>query len=320
MLKISVCMGIEREVERLIREGKIFDAFEYVKENAPEDLRDTIEKSFRDAEAIKQLDGFWKKIMLILHFAYASQDALERNDKQSLVSCVVSSVNAIKLSVELGMKSITPMLMRNAARALIMMDMKENAERMYLEAEKMCEELGDEELLAAVENDLATLYYDMGKYNEGKVKVEEALEIRRKLEDKEALAETLSTASEIYVKLGNFDEAEKCYSEAEGIYRGLAEAKESFKLNLAILLSNFAMFRKKLGRYHDSEKMLLEALGIFKELEKIDPDFSQFVATAYKHLGDLYREMKEYVKAEEYYKLSREKFRDIQSRWESIAS
>lgn len=308
------------KVEKLLREGRIFDAFECVKENAPDDLKETIEKSFRNAEELKNLEGFWRKIMLILHFTYASQDAVERNDRQSLVSCVVSSVNAIKLSMELGMRRITPLLMRNAARALIMMDLKENAERMYLEAEKVCEDIGDEDMLAAVENDLATLYYEMGKYNEAKVKAEEALEIRRRLQDYEALAESLSTVSEIYVKLGEFDDAEKCYNEAEKLYRELSSKNESFKLNLAILLSNFAMFRKKLGKYHESEKMLLEALDIFKELEKIDIDFSQFVASAYKHLGDLYREMKEYVKAEEYYNLSREKFREIQSRWESVAS
>ena len=320
MLKISVFMEIAKKVEELLRGGRIFDAFEFVKENAPDELKETIEKSFKDAEELKKLDGFWKKIMLILHFAYASQDAVERNDRQSLVSCVVSSVNAIKLSLELGMKKITPLLMRNAARALIMMDMKENAERMYIEAEKVCEETGDEEMLAAIDNDLATLYYDMGKYNEAKVKAEEALEIRRRLENREDLAESLSTASEIYVKLGEFDNAENCYVEAEKLYRELANERESFKLNLAIVLSNFAMFRKKLGRYTEAEKMFLEALDIFQELEKIDPDFSQFVASAYRHLGDLYREMKEYVKAEEYYKLSREKFRDIQKRWESVAS
>jgi|GEM_PF-622882 tetratricopeptide (TPR) repeat protein len=320
MLKISVSMEIAKKVEELLRGGRIFDAFEYVKENAPDELRETIEKSFKDAEEIKKLEGFWKKIMLILHFAYASQEAVEKNDRQSLVSCVVSSVNAIKLSLELDMKRITPILMRNAARALVMMDMKENAERMYLEAEKICEEEGDEEMLAAIDNDLATLYYELGKYNEAKVKAEEALEIRRKLGNKEDIAESLSTASEIYVKLGEFDSAEDCYVEAEKLYRHLSGERESFKLNLAILLSNFAMFRKKLGRYSEAEKMFHEALEIFKELEKIDPDFSQFVASAYKHLGDLYREMKEYVRAEEYYKLSREKFRDIQKRWESIAS
>jgi tetratricopeptide (TPR) repeat protein len=312
-------MEIEKEVERLIREGRIFDAFEFVKQSAPEELRETVEKSFRDAEELKKLDGIWKKLMLILHFVYASQVAVERNDKQSLVSCVVSSVNAIKLSLELGMKAITPILMRNAARALILMDMKENAERMYSEAEKICEENGDEEMLSAIENDLATLYYEMGKYNEAKAKVEEALEIRKRIGGKEELAESFATASEIYVKLGDFDEAEECYSSAERIYRELVGEAESYRLNLAILLSNYAMFRKKLGRYYEAEKMFKEALDIFQSFERVDADFAQFVAAAYRHLGDLYREMKEYSKAEEYYKLSREKFRDIQKRWEGIA-
>lgn len=312
-------MQIEKEVERLIREGRVLEAFEFVKESAPVELRETIEKSFRDAEEIKKLDGIWKKLMLVLHFVYASQEAVETMNRSSLVSCVVASVNAIKLSMELGMKGITPILMRNAARALTLMEMKENAERMYEEAEKICEEIADEELLAMIENDHATLLYEMGKYNEAKVKAEEALEIRKKLGNEEELAESYSTASEIYVKLGNFEEAEDCYAEAERLYRKLAQKFDSFNLNLAILLSNYAMFRKKLGRFLEAERMLKEALDIFLKFEKLDPDFSQFVAAAYRHLGDLYREMKEYKKAEEYYRLSREKFRDIQSRWESVA-
>ena len=313
-------MEITKEVEKLIREGRILDAFEFVKNRAPEEFKETIEKSFRNPEELKKLDGFWKNIMMVLHFVYASQDAVERNDRQSLVSCVVSSVNAIKLSLELGMKKITPILMRNAARALIMMEMKENAERMYMEAEKICNEIEDEEMLAAIESDLAALYFEMEKYAEAKPKIEEAVNIRRKLGDEEGLAESLSTASEIYVKIGDFDAAEECYKEAENLYRRLTQETESLKLNLAILLSNFAMFRKKLGKFDDAEKMFMEALEIFQHLEKVDPDFSQFVASAYRHLGDLYREMKDYAKAEEYYKLSREKFREIQSKWERVAS
>ncbi len=309
-------MEVAREIEELIKDSKIPEAFEVLKKNAPQEVAEIVEKSIRNPKEAKKLEGEWRDITLLLHFAHTSLSCSRRSDRESLVSCVVSSVNAVKLGMKLGLKKFAPLMMRNAARALILMDEKERAERMYLEAEKICEEIGDEEQLAAVENDLAALYYDLQKYADAKVKIEEALEIRRKLRKDEELAESLVSAAEIYVKLGDFDEAEKCYREAEEIYRKLVKSDASHKFGLAILLSNFGMFYRRLGKFGEAEKFFNESLNIFKELEERDTDFAQFVATALRHLADLKREMKEFVEAEKYYKLSSEKFREIQARWE----
>ncbi len=80
------------------------------------------------------------------------------------------------------------------------------------------------------------------------------------------------------------------------------------------------MFLRKLGRFDDAERKFREALEIFENLEEKDPEFAQFVATALRHLGDLKREIGEFTEAEKYYRLSSEKFREIQARWESVAS
>ncbi len=312
-------MELISEVCKLIKARKPLEALELIKREAPEDVKRIIDRIFEKPEDVNNLSGIWRSLVLLSYFSYSSMYFSERNDNQSLVSCVVSSINAVKLCNQLGFEELIPMLLRNAARALIMMDMKDRAERMYLEAEKICERLADFKEYAYIENDLATLYFDLGRYVEARVKIETAIEILRDLRDYESLAESLTNAAEIYIKLGEFENAERCFKEAEDIYRRLIPEKESLKLNFAIMLSNFGVFYKNRSRYDEAEKLLEESLRIFEELERIDREFSQFVATTLKYLGDLNREMKRYDKANEYYRKSREKFKEIQMRWENIA-
>ncbi len=313
-------MDVVAEIEKLLRDGRISDAFALILREAPEDVRRIIERSLRKPDELKRIEGFWKNLALIAHFVNTSHECSKSSDSRSLVSCVIASVNAVKLCEELGMRSPIPQLLLNAARALSMMDMKERAERMLIEAEKICEELGDDEMLADVDNFLAVLYFETERYADAKVKIEEALEIRRRLGTWDKIAESLTNAAEVYVKLGDFDAAENCYAEAEKIYRDLSGDEKSYAFDLAILLSNYGMFLRRLGRFDDAERKFREALEIFESLEEKDPEFAQFVATALRHLGDLKREVGEFTEAEKYYRLSSEKFREIQARWESVAS
>jgi tetratricopeptide (TPR) repeat protein len=312
-------MELINEVGRLIREGKPLEALERIKEEAPEDVKEVVKEIFRKPEEVKKLEGIWRALVSLSYFSYVSMFTSERNDNQSLTSCVVSSTNAVKLSSELGMDYLIPRFLRNAARALIMMDMKDRAEKFYLEAERIAESISDEKELAEVENDLATLLYDLGRYEEAVEKIEKAIKIRERLGDREDFAESLVNAGEIYKKIGEFEIAEDCFREAEKIYRELLEKDKSMVFNLAITLSNYSMLHKMKGRYEEAERLLNESLELMQDLEKKDRDFAQFVATTLKHLGDLHREMKNYERAREYYEKSREKFRDIQARWESFA-
>jgi len=303
------------EVCRLIKEDKPLEALEYIKREAPDDVREVIKNVFNDPLGIKKLREPWRQIVSLAYFAYVSKFTSERNDNQSLVSCVVSSTNAVKLCNALGIDYLIPKFLRNAARALILMGMKEEAEKMYLEAERIAEN-SDELEFARVENDFAALLFELGRYEEALDKIENALKIKIALASDEELAETLVNAGEIYKKVGNFEMSEKCFKEAEKIYRSLMETDKSAAFNLAITLSNFGMLRKMRGDYEEAEKMLMESLKIMEDLEKRDRDFTQFVATTLRHLGDLYREMKDYEKASEYYEKSREKFREFQARVE----
>ncbi len=308
-------MELINRICELIKEDKPLEALECIKDEAPEDVKRVVDSLPDKPEEIKKLDGVWRTLVSLAYFSYVSMFASERNDNQSLVTCVISSTNAVKLCNDLGVAYLIPKFLRNAARALILMDMKKEAEKMYIEAERIAEETDNLEL-ARVDNDFATLLYELGRYEEALEKIERALKIKISFSSDEELAETLLNAGEIYRKVGDFLMADKCYREAERIYRNMYETDKSAALNLAITLSNYSMLHRMRGDYKEAEKLLSESLKLMEDLEERDKDFAQFVAATLKHLGDLYREMKDYEKAQEYYSKSREKFRDIQARLE----
>ncbi len=312
-------MDVLKKVEELIALEKFDEAFQAVLSEAPDDLKPMIERSLTQPEELKEMEGFWKDIALLVHFSNSSSKLSREIDNQSLVSCVIASINAVKLANKLGIRSVTPKMMRNAGRALVFMKMRDRAERMLIEAEKVCLEIGKEDELLGIYNDLSALYFEGGNYSEAREKVEAAIKIAEKREDYEAI-NSFSIAAEVYSKLGEFEKAEQNYKKAETMLRGLVEKERSSKLELGILLSNYANFCKRIGKFDLAERMLLESLGIFEELEKLDFSFAQFVATNLRHLGDLYRETKKFDEAEKFYSKSREKFREIQRRWESFGS
>ncbi|MEM4565861.1 MAG: tetratricopeptide repeat protein [Archaeoglobaceae archaeon] len=312
-------MDLLKKLEELISLGRFDEAFQLILSEAPNDLKPLIERSITQPDEIKKIDGFWKDVTLLVHLSYSSNALSKEIDNQSLASCVVASVNAVKLANELGVRSIAPKMMRNAGRALSLMNMKDRAERMLVEAERVCLEIGKKDELLGIYNDLSILYFEEGKYLEAKEKIESAMKIAENRTDYEAI-NSFSIAAEVYTKLGEFEKAEQNYKRAETLLRELVKKEESDKLDLGVLLSNYAIFCKKVGKFDLAEKMLLESLKIFEELEKLDFSFAQFVATNLRHLGDLYRETKRFEEAEKFYAKSREKFREIQGRWESFGS
>ncbi len=303
-------MKLIEEVGKLIKDNKPLEALELIKKNAPENVKKVIDNIFKNPQEIKELDGIWRAIVTLSYLSYNSMYLSKETDRESVVSCLVSSVNVVKLSKELGLYYLIPKFLRIGARSLIIMNMRDRAEMFYLEAEKIAEKIADLEELAEVENDLALLYYSEKRHKEALFIIQKAIEIRERLGDEEKLAECLINAGEIYRKVGEYELAEDCFKRAESIYRKLISEKEHLKFGLAITLSNLGMLYKARRRYGEAEKLLRETLEIFKELESKDKNFAQFVATSLKHFGDLKKEMGNYREAEKYYRMSAEKFRE----------
>ncbi|MEM4292526.1 MAG: hypothetical protein QXR50_07430, partial [Archaeoglobaceae archaeon] len=91
-------MDLLKKLEELISLGRFDEAFQLILSEAPNDLKPLIERSITQPDEIKKIDGFWKDVTLLVHLSYSSNALSKEIDNQSLVSCVVASVNAVKLA------------------------------------------------------------------------------------------------------------------------------------------------------------------------------------------------------------------------------
>jgi len=319
-------MELEK-IGELIKNKRPLEVLELIKNEAPKEVVDAANKMFEDFSVIDTIDGFWRDILALVYYSHFSYLTSNMDDNRALASCVVSSLNASKISLGLGLAYLSPNFLRNAAKALTMMKMSSQAERSYKEAERICktmiEDVKSEEErnfwlheLGAVLNDLAVLYYEVEKYKEADKYISEALKIRREVSTPLELAETLANAGAIYTATKKFYEAEELFNEAEKIYRELIKEDESIKFDLAIALSNFGKLCCKLTKFEKAEKLYLESLELLKELAEKNQEFDQFVATTLKYLGDVNKDLKKYEKAKEYYLESKRLFAEIQRRME----
>ncbi len=314
------------KIGKLIKDRKPLEVLELIKSEAPKDVVEASQKMFEDFSVIDSIDGEWRDILALVYYSHFSYLTSQMDDNEALASCVVSSLNASKISLGLGLEYLAPTFLRNAARALTMMKLTSQAERSYKEAERICrtkvEEVDGEEKnfwlaeLGAVLNDLGVLCYELDKFKDADKYISEALEIRRKVAKPLELAETLANAGAIYIETKKFWEAEELFKEAEKIYRQFIEEDKSIKFDLAIALSNFGKLYCKLTKFEDAEEKYLESLKLLKELASENEEFNQFVATTLKYLGDVNKDLKRYEKAKEYYLESKRLFAEIQRKFE----
>lgn len=314
------------KIGELIKNRKPLEVLELIKNEAPKEVVEASQKMFEDFSVIESIDGQWRDILALVYYSHFSYLTSQMDDNQALASCVVSSLNASKISLGMGLEYLAPTFLRNAAKALTMMKMTSQAERSYREAERICrvkiEEVSEKEKedwlkeLGAVLNDLGVLCYELEKFKDADRYITEALEIRRKVAEPLELAETLANAGAIYIATKKFYEAEELFKESEAIFRELVEKDELVKFDLAIALSNFGRLYRKLAKFEKAEKLYLESLNLFKELAEENEDFEQFVATTLKYLGDVNKDLKKYDKAKDYYLESKRVFAEIQRRTE----
>lgn len=315
------------KIGELIKNRKPLEVLELIKSEAPREVVEASQKMFEDFSVIDPIDGQWRDILALVYYSHFSFLTSEMDDNQALASCVVSSLNASKISLGIGLEYLSPIFLRNAAKALTMMKMSSQAEKCYKEAEKICramvEEAKEDEKekdwlreLGAVLNDLGVLCYELEKFKDADKYITEALEIRRKVAKPLELAETLANTGAIYIATKKFHEAEELFKESEKIYRQLVDKDELVKFDLAIALSNFGRLYRKLAKFEKAEELYLESLNLFKELAEENEDFDQFVATTLKYLGDVNKDLKKYDKAKDYYLESKRVFAEIQRRME----
>ncbi|MDB9454430.1 tetratricopeptide repeat protein [Dolichospermum circinale] len=153
------------------------------------------------------------------------------------------------------------------------------------------------EALANSLNNLASLYYNQGKYSEAEPLLLDALEMRKRLftNDHPDVASSLNNLAYLYYNQGKYSEAEPLLLDALEMRRRLFTNDHP---DVASSLNNLASLYYNQGRYSEAELLYLEALEMTKRLFTGDhPD----VATSLNNLASLYKSQGRYSEAEPLY-------------------
>jgi len=151
----------------------------------------------------------------------------------------------------------------------------ENAEKCYLKAKKIYEELArDDPDYAGTLNNLGNLYSDRGEFEKAEKCLIDSLKIYEELarEDPSTYrpyAGTLNNLGNLYSDRGEFEKAEKCYLKAKKIYEELArEDPSTYRPYYAMTLNNLGNFYRNIAKFEKAEKCLIDSLKIYEELPK----------------------------------------------------
>lgn len=146
-------------------------------------------------------------------------------------------------------------------------------------------------------NELAILYYHLGRYEEAKTHVVQALQMRKKLlgNTHPDVACTLNDQANLFFRQGHFEEAEPLYIQALNI--DLVSLGNNHP-NVASRLNNLGELYRSQERYEEAELLLLQALKLSK---KLLGEEHPSVAISLNSLAALYRIKGQLEKAESIY-------------------
>ena len=144
-------------------------------------------------------------------------------------------------------------------------------------------ELGDELEIAYSLQQLAKVYQDQGKYMEAMELCNQSLKVAQELGDKKAIAGSLHQLGVLYHHQGNYDGAVKLYNQSLEINKEIRDRRET-----ADILHHLGILYQNQGDYVESMNMYDESLKIAQELG----DKSSIVKSLHQ-LGKFYQEVGE---------------------------
>jgi tetratricopeptide (TPR) repeat protein len=313
---------VVRKIAELVKNRTPLMAIDVILESAPEDVKNAAKKLFENPDVVKSLDDHWRNVLLLIYFSHYAYLTENGQDKESISTFAVSSLNAAKLCRRLDLPDLEGIFLLKSGRVLTRMSMRKEAEKCYLEAEKIFKKLSEDgneaylKDLGDVLNDLAAFYIEDKRNDEAEKYVAWALEIRKKLAEINkkhlpTLAESLYNAGIHYSRTRRYELAEECYKEAVKILREASEEDPSHLPQLGVTLSNLANLYKKLARYDEAEKLYFEAKEIFEKLSKEDESYKVYLADSLGFIGSLYNDMMRFDEARKYYDKSKRLFAEI---------
>ncbi len=312
-------MDVVGEVVEMVRKGTPLNAITVITENAPEEIKKATANLFADPVSVANIDENWKNLLLLVYFSHYSYLSEGKDDKESISNLAVSSLTTAKLCRRLRVPDLEAKFLIRGGRAICQMKMKDKAEKIFKEAERILKELSEEDesylpMLAEVLNELAILYMDLKRNDEAEKYLNWALEIRRKSGSEAELAESLYNAGVFYERIKKLNTAEKFYKESEKILVKLAESDRNYLPPLGILFNNIGVVYRKLHRYEESEEYHREALTVFDSLANEDEKWLSYVADTYGYIGALYNDMMKFDEAEKYYDRAKKLHNEVESK------
>jgi len=312
-------MDVVGEVVEMVRKGTPINALEIITENAPEEIKKATVNLFADPMSVANIEDDWKNLLLLVYFSHYSYLSEGKDDEENISNLAVSSLTAAKLCRRLGVSDLEAKFLIRGGRAIYQMKMKDRAEKIFKEAERILKEISEKDgnylpMLAEVLNELAVLYMDLKRNDEAEKYLNWALEIRREVGSEAELAESLYNAGVFYERTKRLNAAEKFYKESEKILLRLADENHEYRPPLGVLFNNIGVLYRKLHRYDDSEEYHREALTVFDSLANEDEKWLSYVADTYGYIGALYNDMMKFDEAEKYYERAKKLHSEVESK------
>ncbi len=321
-------MEVVEEVLEQIRKGTPINAIAIIAEKAPEEVKKVVENLFSDPNCVSSLDEDWRNLLLLIYFSHYSYMAEGKDDEQSISNSAVASITAAKLCRRLEVPDLEARFLISGGRAIYKMRMKDKAEKLFREAEKILKDLlkdredeGDESdvrelkaMLANAMNELAVLYMDMDRKEEAEKYLLSALDIRREISDREGIAESLYNAGTYYMRAKRLDIAESYYRECEELLWELCEENEDNLPKLGMLMNNMGVLYRKMSKFDEAEKYHREALEIFDRLAKDDERWKKYVADTFGYIGTMYNDQMMFDDAAKYYNMAKQMYGELEKK------
>lgn len=315
--------GIVEEILEQVRNGTPARAIAIIAEEAPEDVKKVAENLFSDPNCVSALNDEWRGLLLLIYFSHYSYAAEGKDDENSISNSAVASLTAAKLCRRIGVPDLEARFLLFGGRAIYRMKMKDRAEKLFKEAEKILNELlkekegvGDvkelKSLLASAMNELAVLYMDMGRKEDAEKYLFKALNLRKEIGDREGIAESMYNAGTYYMREKKFDLAEKYYKECEELLWELCEENERNLPKLGMLMNNMGVLYRKMSKFEEAEKYHREALVIFDGLSKDNEGWKRYVADTFGYMGTMYNDMMKFDDAAKYYEMAKQMYGELE--------
>jgi tetratricopeptide (TPR) repeat protein len=142
----------------------------------------------------------------------------------------------------------------------------------------------DDAGLARTLSNLGTVHLQLGRLEEGLDQLQQALGLRRRLGDLNALASTLVNLGAALAQLGRHDEALDHLEEALALHRRTGDLNSQ-----ALALGNIGLVNRQVDRYDEAAEQFRQALALFAEIGNV-----AYQADTLCNLGDIYQRLGRY--------------------------